>query len=185
MHLLYYPISLHLTFHCRDASSGIHCVRLETSSNIDYGANKGFEILLPALSSARIHVAFQHRYPFPAVHSCSVTEISLNIDIEKNGEIKCALIFLFHVHSPCFQHHCVSPGLQPVWQQHSMNIDFRRGKKTGCSRRCDLDVTRRGSRITVSLGVFPARCTFRSRAHPTLLLSSFFKNQLQIQYGFN
>ncbi len=111
VHLLYYPISLHLTFHCRDASSGIHCVRLETSLNIDYRANKGFEILLPALSSARIHVAFQHRYPFPAVHSCSVTEISLNIDIEKNGEIKCALIFLFHVHSPCFQHHCVSPGL--------------------------------------------------------------------------
>ncbi len=35
------------------------------------------------------------------------------------------------------------------------------------------------------IGVFPARCTFRSRAHPTLLLSSFFKNQLQIQYGFN
>ena len=36
-----------------------------------------------------------------------------------------------------------------------------------------------------SLGVFPGPCTFRSRAHPTLLLSSFFKNQLQIQYGFN
>jgi len=140
VHLLYYPISLHLTFHCRDASSGIHCVRLETSSNIDYRANKGFEILLPALSSARIHVAFQHRYPFPAVHSCSVTEISLNIDIEKNGEIKCALIFLFHVHSPCFQHHCVSPGFQLVLQQHSINIE-----------RCDLDVTRRGSRISVSL----------------------------------
>ena len=37
----------------------------------------------------------------------------------------------------------------------------------------------------VGLGVFPGPCTFRSRAHPTLLLSSFFKNQLQIQYDFN
>ena len=39
--------------------------------------------------------------------------------------------------------------------------------------------------IHSKIGVFPGPCTFRSRAHPTLLLSSFFKNQLQIQYGFN
>ncbi len=36
-----------------------------------------------------------------------------------------------------------------------------------------------------SLEVFSTRCTFRFRAHFTLLLSSFFKNQLQIQYDFN
>ncbi len=41
------------------------------------------------------------------------------------------------------------------------------------------------NKLSLTLGVFPARCTFRFRAHLTLLLSSFFKNQLQIQYGFN
>jgi len=35
------------------------------------------------------------------------------------------------------------------------------------------------------LEVFSIRCMFRFRAHLTLLLSSFFKNQLQIQYDFN
>ncbi len=35
------------------------------------------------------------------------------------------------------------------------------------------------------LEVCSARCTFQSRVHFTLLLSSFFKNQLQIQYDFN
>ncbi len=35
------------------------------------------------------------------------------------------------------------------------------------------------------LEVCSARCTFWSRVHFTLLLSSFFKNQLQIQYDFN
>ncbi len=36
-----------------------------------------------------------------------------------------------------------------------------------------------------AIEVFLTRCMFRSRAHLTLLLSSFFKNQLQIQYDFN
>ncbi len=54
-----------------------------------------------------------------------------------------------------------------------------------CVSQSTLDSIETSQDDEARIEVFSIRCTFRSRAHLTLLLSSFFKNQLQIQYDFN